>query len=270
MAQKQDFRDLVVRELTAAASAVAGFAMRRAEYGSAANVSGLRTKTLVFSARHDSRTHFATDTRYGALEKGGVWTGDDERVVAACRRVLRGAKVPAGEIAAVDVVREMGQVAERTRDGQVTVAEPRLLQKLARARRAIRKIPVWSSYARVGLTRKGEIGSVELHWPEVPAVMFREAERLQALIARGYRPREVPGAAPEAVEVGILHSPAVGFFMDVAAAVRVIYRPTDPTMGRKVTLFLDRHGEAITRPRDIDLAKGPSADRPTPRGQGAV
>jgi hypothetical protein len=261
MAQKQSFRNLAVRDLTAAASAVAGFAIKRAEFGSAANVSGLRTRTYVFSSRHDSRTYFATDTRYGLLGPSGVWTGDDKRVVAACRRVLRGAKVPVGEIAAIDVVREMAQVAERMSTGDIAVAKPSVLQKLARARRAIRKVPVWSSYARVGLTKKGVVGSVEVHWPEISAAVVREAERLGALAARGYKPREIPGAKPESVEAGIIHSPAIGFFMDVAPVVRVVYRPIDPTMGRKVTLYLDRHGEPVARPRDIELAKGPSAER---------
>ncbi len=267
MAQKQDFNDFVVRELTAAAAAVAGFSMRRATFGSAANVSGLRTATYVFSARHDSRTHFATDVRYGLLEKGGVWTGDDKRLVTACRRALRGAGVPSGEVAGIEIIQEMGQVAQRRDDGDVAVGRPNLLQKFARARRLIGKIPVWSSYARIGLTKKGDSGSIEVHWPEIPAVVIREAERLRALTARDYSPRDVPGARVETVEAGIIHSPAIGFFMDVSAVVRIIYRPSDPSLGRKVTLYLDRHGEPVTRPRDIELAKGPAGERHVSRGQ---
>src|SRR6266542_2289077 len=66
-------RDIALRELTKAASAIAGFTFTRAEYRSAANISGLRTKTLTFSSRHDSRTQFASDNRYGHLGKAGAW-----------------------------------------------------------------------------------------------------------------------------------------------------------------------------------------------------
>lgn len=264
MARTPDLRTLAVRDLTAAASALAGFTLRKAEFGSAANISGLRTSTHVFSARHDSRTLFGRDARYGLLEKGGVWSGDDKRVVAACKRLLRGAKIPAGEIAAIDVVREMGQVAERARDGEIAVAPASVLRTLARARRSVRGLPVWSSYASVGLTKKGDVGTFELHWPELPAVVVREAELLAALCGRGYKPREITGAKPESVDAGIIHSPAIGFHMDVAAVVRVVYRPIDPRMGRKVTLYLDRHGEMVTRPRDIELAKPPAEVRQAP------
>jgi hypothetical protein len=258
-------RDIALRELTLAASAIAGFTFAKAEYGSAANVSGLRTKTLTFSSRHDSRTQFASDNRYGHLRKAGAWKGDDKTAVAACRRVLRGAKIPANEIAGIDVLSEMGQVAERASDGKIQVREPTLLRKLARARRGVAGIRVWSSYATVGLNSKGEIGWLEVHWPEVPAVVVKEAVFLQMLIKRGFNPRELPGARPEAVEVGVIHSPAVGFFMDVIAAVRVIYAGHEPNVGRKATLYFDRHGDLVPLPREINPAKPEPAERPKPR-----
>lgn len=258
-------RDIALRELTKTASAIAGFTFTKAEYASAANVSGLRTKTLTFSSRHDSRTQFASDNRYGHLGKAGAWTGSDKTAVEACRRVLRGAKVPASEIAGIDVLSEMGQVAERAADGTIQAHKPTLLRKLARARRAVAGIRVWSSYATVGLNNKGEIGWLEVHWPEVPAVVVTEAGFLQALIERRFKPRELPGARPDAVEAGVIHSPAVGFFMDVIAAVRVIYRGNEPTVGRKATLYFDRHGELVTLPREIEPAKHQPVERPKPR-----
>lgn len=258
-------RDIALRELTKAASAIAGFKFTRAEYGSAANISGLRTKTLMFSSRHDSRTHFASDNRYGHLAKTGAWTGGDKTAVAACRRVLRGAKIVAREIASIDVLSEMGQVAQQNADGKFQVHEPTLLRKLARARRAVTGIPVWSSYATVGLNRRGEVGWLEVHWPELPAVVVKEAGFLQALIERGFELREIPGARPEAIEAGIIHSPAVGFFMDVVAAVRVIYQGHEPNVGRKATLYFNRHADFVVLPRDIEASEPESVERPKPR-----
>jgi hypothetical protein len=65
-------------ELAATASRIAGFKFRKPEFGTAANTSGLRDATFVFSRRLDSRTIFANDARYGALGKLGAWTGADK------------------------------------------------------------------------------------------------------------------------------------------------------------------------------------------------
>lgn len=251
-------------ELIDAAEAVAGFAFKRPQFGSAANVSGVRTKTLAFSQRHDSRTVFASNAGYGHIGRAGVWTGPDRTAAAACRRVLRAAKVPAKEIEGIDVVSEMGQSAERTSDNEVRVQEPTLMRKVARARRAVDGLPVWSSYAIVGLTADGDLGRLELHWPDLPEAVVKEGRVLQELADRRVEPPGLPGARPERVEAGIIHSPAVGFFMDVTAALRVIYQSDEPTVGRKPTLYLDRHGEPVARPRDISPAKPDAVDRPTP------
>ena len=54
---------------------------------------GVRTRTQTFSQRRDSLTIFANDGHYGHLGKAGTWTGPDRTVVAACRRVLRAARI---------------------------------------------------------------------------------------------------------------------------------------------------------------------------------
>jgi len=255
---------IAVAELIGAASTVAGFTFRRPEYASAANVSGIRTKTLAYSHRHDSRTIFASDARYGYLGRAGAWTGSDRTAAAACRRALRAAKAPAKEIAGIDVLAEMSQVAERVGDEEVRVHEPTLLRKVARAERAAEGLPVWSSYATVGLNADGDIGWLELHWPDLPEAVVKEGAVLQKLADRGVEPPELPGARPEKVEVGIIHSPAVGFHMDIAAALRIVYLGDDPEVGRKPTLYLDRHGEPVARPRDIEPTKPPTVARLEP------
>ena len=77
-------------------------------------------------------------------------------------------------------------------------------------------------------------------------------------------PRNVPDARVESIEAGIVHSPAIAFFMDLTAAIRVVFVGDDPLVGRKPTLHLDRHGEPITPPRDIHPAKREQAERATP------
>jgi len=256
---------IAASELADAASAIAGFKIAKRDFASAANISGIRTKTQTFSSRHDSRTLFASDNRYGPLGKAGAWTGEDKTVVAVCRRVLRAAKVPPKEIAAIDVVSEMGRVAERVSGEKFRLHEPAVLRKLARARRAVDGIPVWSSYATVGLTAKGEVGSLELHWPELPTAVVKEAGVLQALVRRGgFKPPEVGDTRAETVEAGVIHSPAVGFFMDVVPVVRVIYASVKSEIGRKPTLYLDRHGQPVAMPRDIEPAKHEPVSRQKP------
>jgi hypothetical protein len=182
--------------------------------------------------------------------------------------VLRAARIPSREIETIDVLAEYGQVAERVSDEELELHEPVVIRKLARARRAVNGVAVWSSYASVGLTAGGDVGTVEVHWPELTLATLKEAETLGALVRRSYEPPELPGARPESTEAGVIHSPAIGFFMDITAAVRVVYVGEDPNVGRKATLYLDRHGEPVARPRDIDPAKPDSSDRPRPEKTG--
>jgi hypothetical protein len=249
-------------ELVGVASAITGWKLARPEFGTAANVAGIRTKNLTFSRRLDSRTIFASDVRYGNLRKAGAWIGPDKTVVSACRRILRAVKVPAGEIAGIDVLSEMGQVAERMSEDEFRTHDAILLRKLARARRAVGTIPVWSSHATVGLTEAGELGSLEVHWPELPAAVVKEAGILQSLVGKRFDPPELPGGRPEAVEAGIIHSSAVGFFMDAIPVVRVVYLVEEIGVGRKPTLYLDRHGDPVEPPRDIRPASPKDVDRP--------
>lgn len=250
--------------LVDAAAKVAGFDLgKRPEFASAANVSGVRTRTVTYSQRRDSRTIFAADSRYGVTGKNGTWRGGDRELVAACRRVVRAAGVPAKEIAGVDVQSEFGTTGERV-DGGMRVEEPTLLQKLAFARRALDGLAVWSSYTKVGLTADGRIGCVELHWPVIAAEISQEATVLQSILTQGFKPPEMEGARPTSTEAGILHSPAIGFMMDVTAAIRVVYEPLEPEMGRLATLYLDRHGELVNLPRSIKVTKPEDREREHP------
>jgi hypothetical protein len=164
---------------------------------------------------------------------------------------MRAARVPKAEIASVRVVSELGASAERLADGGYRGTKEKLLRKEARARRSIKGVPVWSSSVKLGLTRSGKVGRLELHWPELPTSVLREADVLRILVKRGFTPPVLPDARVESIEAGIIHSPAIGFFMDAAAVIRVIYRGKDESIGRKPVLYLDRHGQTVVMPRDI-------------------
>lgn len=251
-------------ELIETAAKVAGFDLgKRPEFATAANVSGVRNRTFTFSQRRDSRTIFATDARYGVVGTSGAWRGADRVLVGACRRVLKAAGVPAKEVAELQVVSETGAVGELV-DGEVRLEEPELLCKIAAARRGLEGLSVWSSYAKVGLTNEGQLGWLELHWPVVSPEILKEGRVLQGIVERGFEPPEMPGARPQSVEAGILHSPAIGFFMDVTAAVRVVYEPDDPEMGRLATFYVDRHGDQVFLPRDIRVAVPDERERQGP------
>lgn len=252
-------------ELIAVAARIAGFDLgKRPTFATAANVSGVRTRTHTFSRRRDSLTIFATDARYRDPGKAGAWTGPDRTAISGCRRVLRAARIPAAEISAIDVVSEYGTVAERLSEDEIRVEERQLLRKLARASRAIDGVPVWSSHVVVGLTAKGDVGQLELHWPHLAPEVVKEANVLASLVERGFKAPEVPDARMESVEAGVIHSPAIGFFLDVTAAIRVVYAGEDPTLGRKPTLYLDRHGEFVAPPRDIDAKPPDQRERDAP------
>src|SRR5262249_41527063 len=158
---------------------------------------------------------------YGTTGKGGTWTGIDKPLIVACQSAMKAALVAKAEIASVRVVSELGTSAERLANGSYRVYKGKLLCQETRARRASQEIPGWSSSVKLGLTRSGKVGRLELHWPELPANVVREADVLRTLVKQGFKPPELPDARVESIEAGIIHSPAIGFFMDVAAVIRV-------------------------------------------------
>jgi hypothetical protein len=242
-------------ELVKTARRIAGFDLgTRPTFATAANISGVRTRSLVFSQRRDSLTIFGRDDDYGHGRKLGTWTGPNRDLVAACRKALGAAKIPPAEIRRVKVIAERGAVAERLATGELRFERPELLSKVARAERRAGGASVWSSYAVVGLTRDGKIGQLEIHRPDVSPAVLSEVKVLASIVDRGFKPTEVRGAEVETVEAGIIHSPAIGFFMDVVPVIRCIYRAKDDRLGKKPVIYFDRHGEPASLPRDIKPA----------------
>jgi len=261
--RQQELARIELSTLMEAAQSITGWAWSEPEYGSAANISGIRSSDLSFSRRIDSNTIFARHANYGHLAKSGAWTGDNGTLVDTCRRLLEAANVAADEVGSVDSITEFGQVANRVEVDRYDIGEPTPLLKFARATRVVESMSVWSSYASVGLLESGALGSLEIHWPRLPQEVIREAAVLGALVDN-FRPPEVAGASMESIGPGIIHSPAVGFYMDINAVIRVIYRGNEPGLSRRVVSYLDRHGEAVEPPRDIRRAIRRDEERATP------
>jgi hypothetical protein len=245
------------------AASIVGYDLgKRPEFASAANVSGVRTKTYTYSRRLDSRTIFARDERYGLGDPAGTWTGAKRPLVSSCRRVLRAAGIRASEIDKVDVVTELGQVAEYESSKASRPEKPTTLRRVAIARRSMDGAGVWSSYCSVALTADGGIGEVELHWPVIPDEVLDETRLLHEFVAPRFKPTPRTGAVVESVDAGVLHSPAIGFFMDTYAAIRVVYRASEGGPGRQTVSYVDRHGNPVDLPRDIKTTPADTGPRP--------
>jgi hypothetical protein len=223
--------------------------------GSAANMVGIQSEDLLFSQRWDSRTYFVQDTRYGMDQAAGVFEGSDEELLERARSILERLDIPRSEIGEELVLNEQIQVAQVDQYGTARMEEVQEGKTLARLSRQIDGLPVWSSKHILGLTKDGQLGFMQLHWPEIPSHVVTEAHKLNYQVEQGWRPPEQPDATVEAIEAGIIHSPAVGFLMDIYPAIRVIYTPVDRP-GKKPTLYLDRDGHNVPLPRQFPLPPG--------------
>jgi hypothetical protein len=200
-----------------------------------------------FAQRLDCRTYFAERQRYGRDRPEGAFQGPDDEQLAYCRELCERLGILQYEIARADVLSEFGQAAQIDPQSNqiVEMTSRRELGTFMRVERRAKEVPVWSSYLTFGLTAQREIGFLELHWPDIPEAVIREARRLTEMVGNGWRAPEQTVAAVESIQAGIVHTPAVGYFFDVHAAIRVIYRSLDPYIGRKPTYHFDRHGVPV-------------------------
>jgi hypothetical protein len=240
--------------------------------GSSANAVALTGRTESFLRRTDSFTYVATDARYYPGGKFGAFAGSDEALVTGARRALDVLGVSPNEVDRVKIEREYGQVAEYDPITGAVKAEPeQLLNRIVSFRRSIGGVPVFSSYARVGLTQAGRIGMLRVHWPQIDGQTLKNAQALQVRLSQGFKPPDIVGAAPENVAAGIVHSPAAGEVMDVAAVIRVVYRPTGAIHGVKPVHYFDGSGNTVPRPRMFrqPLKEPAETQPPNPRSTNA-
>jgi hypothetical protein len=248
-AAQQIVPDARTEVLVRQAKAIGFDLVETSQNGRYRNAIGVGGRTQSFVRRLDSLTYLATDDRYRPDGPLGTFAGSDEDLVARSRRVLAVLSVPAAEIARVTIEREYEQVAssEAVRGG--AQPEPqRLVNRIASFQRSVGGVPVFSSYARVGLTKTNGVGMLRVHWPAIDAATLERARALQRRVAGGFTPPAIRGARPETVAAGIVHSPAAGEVMQLAAVIRVVYRPTDPRYGKKPVILYDANGRVVAPP----------------------
>jgi hypothetical protein len=184
--------------------------------GAEKNMAGIRSQYILVSKRLDSRTYFIQDDRYQGDEGSGIFQGSDEECIRLSDQVLRELAIPTKEIAKSVVMTEKLQTARYDPENKrYTPGQVRSGKRFVEVSRMVDGVPVFSSRALIGLARDQSVGFLDVHWPQFSETTVREAQRLQDLVQKGWRPPAQRGAVVESVEAGIIHSPALGFAMDI-------------------------------------------------------
>ena len=187
------------------------------------------------------------------------FAGDEGRLREAGLRALRVSGAERGEIGDVRILQQYTQQGERGKAARID--PPQKSRRTLLVTRKVDDIPVISSRLALNLDRSGKIAFMELAWPPIPAAIREEAKGLRTALARDFSPPAVDGATIESREVVILHSPGMSFHEDVRAAIRVVYKPERPDIGKKPVRYVDAMGRDVELPRATDELKEPAVTR---------
>ena len=216
------------------------------------NFSGLRTENITFTQRLDSRTFIAYDKRFSDTKQFGMYKVADEELLKRSHELLERLNIPSAEIASEKVVQEKLQAGERDgKTGKFKLEPIEPGKKWARMTRQVEGVPVFSSRATIGLMPSGEIGFLEVHWPEIPAKVTEDARRYKEVAGKSWHAPELKGARVESVTAGVLHSPAAGTALDFVPVIRVVYTPLDKRLGKKPVAYVDAEGKPVAMPRTL-------------------
>lgn len=228
------------------------------------NFAGLQTDDITFSQRLDSRTFFAYDRRFSNTKETGLYQEADEALLKRSHELLQRLKIPADEIGPEKVVQEKTRTGERDpKTRRLKLGPVEAGKKWARITRQVFGVPVFSSRATIALMPDGQVGFLQVHWPEIPTKVTEVARRYQELAGKGWNPPQLKGARVESVTAGILHSPAAGTELDVVPVIRVVYAPLDRHLGKKPVAYVDPDGHPVAMPRV--LLQPPHEDLKTER-----
>ncbi len=240
----------------------------KVERGGAANFVGLRSERILFSKRLDSRTYFVQDSEFGVGKRTGVFAGSNKELLLIAHGMLRPLDIPAAEISKEAVLQEESQVAHLDPETRrLTMEKVEAGKRYVRVSRQVEGLPIFSSHALIGVTRDKGIGFLEVHWPRIPTEVLLEAHRLAYKVKYGWRPPELKGAKVDSVEAGVVHSPALGFVMDIYPAIRVVYSPEEKQIGQKPVLYFDRDGKPVPIPREFYQPSEESKEHRPKRGE---
>ena len=223
-----------------------------AEMRSEGNFIGFRTSEYLFSRRTDSRTYFVQHLAARGEKKAEVSEVSENELRGRLRETFKALEVPLDELAEEKILQE------ELREGKVDPKTKRIAMepihpgaRWATASRVVEGVPVFSSRVMLRVGPGGRIDFLELHWPRIPPDVLAEAHRLSYKLKSGWKAPELEGVRVESTEVGIIHSPAVGFVMDFYPAIRVIYSHSEKDLGKKAVKYLDRNGNEIPSPRQF-------------------
>jgi hypothetical protein len=127
--------------------------------------------------------------------------------------------------------------------------------------RRIEGVDVVSSRLMLNVDSSGRAAFMELAWPDISREVLDRAVRYRKLSESEYVARRLDGAEVESVQAVVLHSPAVGFYNDATAAIRVIYRPNANQSGQKAVRHIGERGEDVKLPRDVDRPREEAVKR---------
>lgn len=190
--------------------------------------------------------------------------GSNDALLARAKALAGGLGIDPAEIAQARILQEYISAGFIDPSKRITrVEKPVKDRRTVLMTRAVRGIPVWSSKLALDLDSKGNIVSAEVSWPEISARTLEAAENLSRIVAPRFKAPDLAHAKVEAVQAGIIHSPAASFLDDQVATIRVIYAPTDPRVGKKPVLYLGADGRPVAMPRMLNMPREPEQK---PRG----
>lgn len=178
--------------------------------------------------------------------------GSDEDYISRGKAMLKAIDADPGEVAEAKVLQQFTQAAKIDSSGRAILQKPKADRRTLLLTRAVEGLPVWSSRLMLDLNRDGSIAAMEIAWPRISPEVLKEGLAMREAAGANFRAPERPYAKIESAEAGILHSPAASFIDDQAAAIRVIYRSDDPTVGKKGVSYLSLDGTEVALPRQVE------------------
>ena len=188
--------------------------------------------------------------------------GSDGDYIKRGNAILAGLGIEASEIAEAKVLQHFVQVGIVDPDGKNSrVDPPKKDRRTLLITRAVNGVPVFNSRLIMDLDPSGQIASLEITWPKISPHVMEKVKLLQKAARADFKVPEQQFAELEAVEVGILHSPAASFVDEQAAAIRVIYHSKDPNIGKKAVAYLDETGQPVPMPKTMEVREPPKSPR---------
>ena len=207
--------------------------------GSQGTVLGIQSDRVMLSQRTDSRTVFIHNVDFGAPSDPATGQIPDDEYLKLADSLLQNLNIPRAEIAERSVLKEQTQVGGircRNRKGACGGSVPG--KRYAFLGRAIEGLPVWSSRVMLGMTYGSPRRLPGSALARNSEAGYRRSQAAGGIVKGNFKPPERSNTKIREVQAGILHSPAAGFVMDIYAAIRVIYEPTDERYGKAGVAYL--------------------------------